>query len=42
MRPEAVDAMRRDRVPLTRLILRLTNWVGFDIPEFQRFDKNLA
>lgn len=37
MRNEAVEAMRRDRVPLTRLYDRMTELVGFDVPQIRAF-----
>lgn len=37
MRPEAVNAMRRDRIPLERLNQRLEKLIGKRIPEIEEF-----
>ena len=42
MRPEAVEAMRRDQVPLTRLYNRITFLTGIHSPEISRWLENLG
>ena len=37
MRPEAADAMRRDKIPLTRLYDRLKEITGLSLPEVEAF-----
>lgn len=41
MRPEAADAMRRDKIPLTRLYNRLKVITGLSLPEVETFLETL-
>jgi Ser/Thr protein kinase RdoA (MazF antagonist) len=42
MRPETVEAMRKDEIPLMRLFQRLQYLTGLGLPKIQRFIADLA